>query len=38
MATIEGTKNFIRRAVVPADTQKAVSDYFLSKQDDRNIK
>ncbi|XP_076237064.1 coiled-coil domain-containing protein 42 homolog [Calliopsis andreniformis] len=39
MTTIEeGTKNFIRRAVVPTDPQKAVTEYFLSKQEDRKIK
>ncbi|KOC64934.1 Coiled-coil domain-containing protein 42 like protein [Habropoda laboriosa] len=39
MAKIEeGTKNFIRRAVITTDTQKGVTEYFLSKQEDCNIK
>ncbi|CAK9805275.1 Coiled-coil domain-containing protein 42 homolog [Anthophora quadrimaculata] len=39
MAKIEeGTKNFIRRAAITTDTQKGVTEYFLSKQEDRNIK
>lgn len=39
MATIqEEVKNFIRRAVITADPQKAVTEYFLSKQKDRDVK
>ncbi|XP_078049512.1 coiled-coil domain-containing protein 42 homolog [Augochlora pura] len=34
----EETKNFVRRAVLTTDTQKAVSEYFLSKQEEHNIK
>ncbi|XP_050583627.1 cilia- and flagella-associated protein 73 isoform X2 [Bombus affinis] len=39
MATIqEEVKNFIRRAVITTDPQKAVTEYFFSKQKDRDIK
>ncbi|XP_076760597.1 coiled-coil domain-containing protein 42 homolog [Xylocopa sonorina] len=39
MAAIqEEVKDFIRRAVITTDPQKAVMEYFLSKQEDRNIK
>ncbi|XP_076620370.1 coiled-coil domain-containing protein 42 homolog [Colletes latitarsis] len=34
----EGVKNFVRRAVIMTDRQKAVTEFFLSKQEDRNIK
>ncbi|XP_043253343.1 cilia- and flagella-associated protein 73 [Colletes gigas] len=34
----EGVKNFVRRAVIVTDPQKAVTEFFLSKQEDRNIK
>ncbi|KZC12587.1 PREDICTED: coiled-coil domain-containing protein 42 homolog [Dufourea novaeangliae] len=34
----EETKNFVRRAVLPTDPQKAVAEFFLSKQEDRKIK
>ncbi|XP_053973599.1 uncharacterized protein LOC128887511 [Hylaeus anthracinus] len=39
MASIpEGTKNFLRRAVITTDTQKGLTEYFLSKREDRNVK
>ncbi|XP_076641836.1 coiled-coil domain-containing protein 42 homolog [Halictus rubicundus] len=34
----EETKNFVRRAVLTTDSQKAVTEYFLSKQEDDHIK
>ncbi|XP_017884313.1 coiled-coil domain-containing protein 42 homolog [Ceratina calcarata] len=34
----EEVKNFIRRALVTTDPEKAVTEYFVSKQEDRNIK
>lgn len=34
----EEIKNFIRRAVLAADPHEAVTEYFLSKQEERNIK
>lgn len=39
MATIqEEVTNFIRRAVITTDPQKAVTEYFFSKQKDRDVK
>lgn len=39
MATIQDeVKNFIRRAVITTDPQKAVTEYFLSKQKDHDVK
>ncbi|XP_017762535.1 PREDICTED: coiled-coil domain-containing protein 42 like-2 [Eufriesea mexicana] len=37
-AVQEEIKNFIRRAIITTDPQEAVTEYFLSKQEGRNIK
>ncbi|KAG7206875.1 hypothetical protein KM043_000775 [Ampulex compressa] len=34
----EETQNFVQRAIITADPQEAVSEFFISKQEDRNIK
>ncbi|XP_034171605.1 coiled-coil domain-containing protein 42 homolog [Osmia lignaria lignaria] len=34
----KGMKHFIRRAPITTNSEKAVVEYFLSKQEDRNIK
>lgn len=39
MAPIEeGIKNFVRRAVITTDPQKAFTEFLLSKQEERNVK
>ncbi|KOX73611.1 Coiled-coil domain-containing protein 42 like-2 [Melipona quadrifasciata] len=39
MATVqEEIKNFVQRATITTNSQEAVTEYFLSKQQDRNIK
>ncbi|KAK9305487.1 hypothetical protein QLX08_003502 [Tetragonisca angustula] len=39
MATVqEEIKNFVKRATITTNSQEAVAEYFLSKQQDRNIK
>lgn len=39
MATVqEEIKNFVQRATIPTNSQEAVIEYFLSKQQDRDIK
>lgn len=38
MATEDVLKNLVRRAPVTTDSQKAVSEYLVSKQEERDIK
>lgn len=35
MATQSGSRNLVRRAVIATDSKKAVTEYFVSKQEER---
>lgn len=34
-AQLDDSKNLVQRAVIPPNSQKAVSEYFISKQEER---